>query len=55
MGPGAEGIRVLVNYADIVYEKGSTSGKVQTAYPIDVVKYSKPNIASAIYKKGGRK
>jgi hypothetical protein len=55
VGPGTEGIRVLVNYADKVYEKGATSGKVQTAYPIDVIRYSKPNIGRAIYKKVGQK
>lgn len=53
IGPGAEGIKVLVNYTDSAYEKGATSGKVQTAFPIDIIKYSKPNIGRAIYKKGG--
>lgn len=54
-GSHAEGIRVLVNYADVVYEKGSTSGKIQTAYPIDVIKYGRPQLGRVIYRKGGRK
>lgn len=55
VGPRPEGIRVLVNYVDIVYEKGATSGKIQTAYPIDVIKYGSSQIGRVIYKKGGHK
>jgi hypothetical protein len=55
IGPRAEGIRVLVNYGDTQYEKGSSTGNVMTAYPIDVVKYGYPQLGPAIYKKGGRK
>jgi hypothetical protein len=55
VGPSPEGIRVLVNYVDIFYEKGATSGKVQTAYPVDVIKYGSPKLGRVIYKKGGHK
>jgi len=58
-GPGAgshvEGIRVLVNYADTAFEKGASSGKIQTAYPIDIIKYGSPRLGKTIYRKGGRK
>ncbi len=54
-GSHAEGIRVLVNYADTAYEKGASSGKIQTAYPIDVIKYGSPKLGRTIYRKGGRK
>jgi hypothetical protein len=55
VGPRPEGIRVLVDYADAFYEKGASSGRIVTAYPIDIVKYSRPNIGRLIHKKGGRK
>jgi hypothetical protein len=54
IGPRPEGIRVLVNYADTNIQKGSTSGIIQTAYPVDIQKYPKPQLGKAIYKKGGR-
>jgi hypothetical protein len=55
VGPRPEGVRVLVNYTDIYYEKGASSGTITTAYPIDIIKYSNPQLGKAIYKKGGRK
>ncbi len=55
VGPSPEGIRVLVSYVDVFYEKGATSGKVQTAYPVDVVKYGSPKLGRVIYKKGDHK
>jgi hypothetical protein len=51
-GPRPEGIRTLVDYADMFYEKGSSSGMVVTAYPIDIVKYGTPQLGKTIYKKG---
>jgi hypothetical protein len=53
-GSHAEGIRVLVDYADMAYEKGASTGKVTTAYPIDVIQYGRPRLGRVIYKKGGR-
>jgi len=53
VGPRPEGIRVLVNYADTAYVKGATTGKVSTAYPVDLVKYRTPKLGKSIYKKGG--
>jgi hypothetical protein len=55
VGAHAEGIRVLVDYADMAYEKGASAGKVTTAYPIDVIQYRRPQLGRMIYKKGGRK
>ena len=55
VGPRPEGIRVLVSYADTHYEKGSTSGMITTAYPIDIQKYRRPRLGRTIYKKGGRR
>ena len=55
IGPSPEGIRALVNYADTYFEKGSTSGMIVTAYPVDIVKYGSPQIGKTIYKRGGGK
>jgi hypothetical protein len=55
VGPGVEGIRVLVTYSDVHYTKGASTGKIATAYPIDIIKYGRPNLGRSIYKKGGRK
>jgi hypothetical protein len=52
-GSHTEGIRVLVDYADTHYQKGASSGNVTTAYPIDTIKYSAPQLGKSIYKKGG--
>jgi hypothetical protein len=45
-------IRVLVQYDDPKkVTLGNTSGKVQTAYPVDRTKYSVPNLGPAIYQR----
>ncbi len=53
VGPRPEGIRVLVDYRNTEFEKGSTSGTVTTAYPVDVVRYARPkiNLRRPIYRK----
>jgi hypothetical protein len=48
VGPSADGIRTLVNYASTSYEKGSTIGNVMTAYPVDWVKYASPQLGKII-------
>ena len=55
VGPSAEGIRVLVQYDRTGYEVGSATGRIRTAYPIDRVKFRKPKLGPAIYRKGGAK
>jgi hypothetical protein len=50
VGPSPEGIRVVVNYRDITFEKGSTTGFVTTAYPIDLVAYPTPRLGRRILK-----
>ena len=55
VGPRPEGVRALVNFADMSYEKGSASGMVVTAYPVDIIKYATPRLGKTIYKRGGRK
>jgi hypothetical protein len=54
VGPRPLGLRVLVNYADEFYEKGSSTGDVTTAYPIDIIKYGNPQLGRTIYKKGSQ-
>jgi hypothetical protein len=54
-GPSPEGIRVLVNYADMYFAKGATSGAVMTAYPVDIGKFGNPRLGKTIYRKGGGK
>lgn len=54
-GPGPEGIRALVNYTDNSYEKGSSFGRIVTAYPVDIIKYGTPKLGKLIYKRGGGK
>lgn len=44
VGPRPEGLRILVDYSTTLYEKGSTEGLVQTAYPIDFLRYPNPRI-----------
>lgn len=51
----AEGIRVLVAYTDTHYQKGASKGKVTTAYPVDILRYSSPQLGRTIYKKKGEK
>jgi hypothetical protein len=46
-----QGFRVIVKYDDAMYQKGSTSGIVATAYPVDLVNYQKPNLGKSIYRK----
>ena len=55
IGPSPLGIRVLVEYSDIHYEKGGSTGKILTAYPIDLVRYGSPQLGKTIYRKGGKK
>jgi hypothetical protein len=52
VGPRPDGIRVLLAYADKKFIKGSTTGVVATAYPIDRVLYGKPNLGKILYKSG---
>jgi len=48
--PSVTEIRVLVQYDDAtLVTTGTTSGNVQTAYPIDSVKYNTPRIGAPIY------
>jgi hypothetical protein len=54
-GPSPQGIRALVNYADMHFEKGSTGGIIVTVYPVDFVKYRTPQLGKTIYKRGGGK
>lgn len=54
-GPSTEGIRALVNYADMYFEKGSTVGMIVTAYPVDIAKYGTPMLGKSVYKRGGVK
>ena len=55
VGPSPMGIRVLVGYGDVHYQKGGSTGKILTAYPIDLINYANPQLGKAIYKKGGNK
>ena len=55
VGSHAEGIRVIVAYADTNYEKGASTGKVTTAYPVDIINYGSPQLGKTIFKKGGKK
>jgi hypothetical protein len=55
IGTHAEGIRILETYGDTYYEKGASSGMITTAYPVDIVKYSNPQLGAVIYKRRGRK
>lgn len=51
IGPSPEGIRVVVKYQDTTFEKGTSSGVVSTAYPIDLVRYNTPRLGRAILKR----
>jgi hypothetical protein len=55
VGPSPEGIRVLVDYDDMAYQKGASTGMVTTAYPVDLIRYSNPQIGRVIYRKRGGK
>jgi len=46
-----EGIRVLVKYTDISYQKGASTGIITTAYPVDLVNYQRPNLGRQLYRK----
>lgn len=48
IGPSPEGIRALVNFATTHYEKGSITGNLMTAYPIDWVRYANPQLGKII-------
>jgi hypothetical protein len=52
VGPSPEGIRVVVGYPSITFEKGGGHGTVITAYPIDLVRYSTPRIGKIIGRRG---
>ena len=47
-GPSPEGLRALVNFANAHYEKGSTTGNLMTAYPVDWVRYGNPRLGKII-------
>jgi hypothetical protein len=51
VGPGAEGIRVLVQYEDHTYRLGTTKGRVTTAYPISVKKFPNPLLGPVVYRR----
>jgi hypothetical protein len=57
VGPRPEGIRAIVSYNNASYEKGASTGYIATAYPIDIIRYSSPQLGRIIYKKpkGGSK
>jgi hypothetical protein len=55
VGPSPLGVRVLVGYSDVHYQKGGSTGKILTAYPIDLIRYGHPMLGKSIYKKGGKK
>jgi len=50
-GPGVQGIRAVVSYGEISYQKGASTGKIATAYPIDVIKYGRPHVGRPLFKK----
>jgi hypothetical protein len=50
-GPGAQGIRVVVNYDAADFEKGATTGLVATSYPVDFVAYPNPRMGRTLLKK----
>jgi hypothetical protein len=54
-GPQRKAIRVVAKYADLMPEpeKGSSSGLISTAYPVDLVKYPNPRLGRIIYQRGG--
>jgi hypothetical protein len=53
VGPRPEGIRAVVLYKDMKFLYGASTGVVQTAYPVDSVRYPKPKIdfMHPVYKK----
>ena len=55
VGPSPLGVRVLVGYSDVHYQKGGSTGKILTAYPVDLIRYGSPMLGPAIYKKGAKK
>lgn len=52
VGPSPEGIRVVVGYPNLTFQKGASHGIVKTAYPIDLVRYSTPMIGKVIGRRG---
>lgn len=50
VGPSPDGIRAVVNYNAVTFEKGGTVGSVSTAYPIDFVGYPYPRMGKRILK-----
>lgn len=52
VGPSPEGMRVVVLYPNLAFEKGASHGIVSTAYPIDLVRYNTPNIGKIIGRRG---
>jgi hypothetical protein len=47
-GPSPEGIRAVVNYKSRAFQKGSTTGIVTTAYPVDLARYPTPKIGRVL-------
>lgn len=41
-------IRALVNFSSTAYEKGSSTGFIMTAYPIDWIKFANPQLGKII-------
>lgn len=52
LGPSVEGIRAVVWYQHWSYQKGSATGLVATAYPIDIIRYGNPKVGKSLYRKG---
>ena len=48
VGPSPEGIRAVVSYSTVAFEKGACTGIVTTAYPIDLVRYPSPRMGRII-------
>jgi hypothetical protein len=55
VGPSPEGIRVVVAFDDVSYQKGASIGRVSTAYPVDVARYPTPRLGKTIYTNTKRK
>jgi hypothetical protein len=50
-GPGPEGMRAVVLYTNVAFEKGAYTGIVTTAYPIDIARYPTPRIGRVIVQR----
>lgn len=54
-GPSPDGIRALVKYENGMFMKGSTQGRVSTAYPVDIIRYGSPKLGKTIYSKADKR